>query len=43
MTRAARAALRRQLKRTLVAAGLAGIASRRVIRAIIILLGIEHI
>lgn len=37
-----RAALRVRLKKGLVAAGLAGIASRRAIRAVIILLGLEH-
>lgn len=42
MTRATRAALRRRLKRVLVAAGMAGIASRRVIRGIIIALGLER-
>lgn len=39
--RSRRAALRVRLKKRLVAAGLAGIASRRAIRAVLILLGLE--
>jgi hypothetical protein len=36
------AALRIRLKRALVAAGMAGLASRRVIRGIIVMLGLER-
>lgn len=43
MAHTTRKALRRRLKRALVAAGIAGIASRRAIRAIIILLGLERV
>lgn len=37
-----RAALRIRLKKALVAAGIERIASRRVIRGILIMLGLEH-
>ena len=40
--RSKRAALRVRLKKVLVATGLEGLASRRVIRGILILLGLER-
>ena len=42
MTRRQRQALRARLKRALVAAGVARIASRRAIRAVIVLLALER-
>ncbi len=38
-----RTALRVRVKRVLVAAGMAGVASRRVIRGILVLLGLERV
>lgn len=42
MNKSKRGQLRIRLKRALVSAGAAGIASRRVIRAVIVALGLEH-